>query len=572
MQFNKPLTRKMVRCRVIPAGKTCQIFYLPVNPFSLLRPAENCTVLLGPFLFDLSTQKLTLYDEIEFESCEFEPGGEDDPIANPQVRKFTKTRHKRGWPKGIFESFEVFKTIWERQLLHNVSYGTLRAHDGTYTTPVKGSYDSPTVSGATCNFQRLQLLSMGVDGQLLDYLKVYPYASSESSGNYYGDAFITPSWSVTTDKGDECFGFAAWQGLRAIGSGGLPSVQYVIQPDTLQFDEVNKTFSMRVYSEYWITSTPIISNIRHTFTPVWTSRILTSTSETVSKTRLAFFSGLRARLTSERKQLAAFVPKHAHFFACEDAVSGVRPMTFNGIAFIKDLFELKQLIEPVIKLFTGGRIFSPKAWANVLLAYLYGFRLSKMDWSTLISTIISIRKTRRTMEEYIQFRNSLHTVYGTYNAPAPLKGFPAPGSSRTNCRCVLRWEVPIGAGWLERLMSLVEDFDFRISGKNVWDLIPYSFVVNWFTGWGDVIDQWDYSLECDRLKLRERVKSIHNTIQSSSTQYFEEFGLVGQITHDTYFRTIAFEFPKPPLEPGAPSFEKHYFEGILLILSRFSPK
>jgi len=243
----------------------------------------------------------------------------------------------------------------------------------------------------------------------------------------------------------------------------------------------------------------------------------------------------------------------------------------NGIAFVKELFELKQLIEPIIKILQ--KPLSLKNWASLVLSWMYGWKLSWADWKVLVTSFLSVKKIRKSIQGYTMFRNSLRTVYGTYGQDFTLPDVPSVGvgKSRTNCRITGRWEIPIDVkDTLGSLVALIEDFGVRLTSVNAWDFIPYSFVVDWFFNFGQIASQWDFRCEVDRIRLRERVKSLKNTLVTPETRYYERFGLIGQVTHISYLREIASEFPNSPMKLGGPTYQKHTYEGALLIIARIA--
>jgi len=316
-------------------------------------------------------------------------------------------------------------------------------------------------------------------------------------------------------------------------------------------------------------SNTVDSTAVQTATPIFVSPVLTVTLDAATRTYQAF-NALCEKVRQDQAAVAAVKPEDCHYLACEKAVDSIRITTINGIAFVKELFEIKQLVEPIIKILL--KPLSVKNWASLILSWMYGWKLSWADWKKIILSFLSIKKTLHAITDYARFRNSLKTVYGTYNQEFTLPSVPSrePGKSRTNCRIVARWEIPTEANWLASLMALVEDFGIRLTGTNLWDLVPYSFVFDWFCDFGQFAKQWDFRCEVDRLRLRERIRSLHNRLVTTDTCYYEHFGFVGQITHDCYLREPVSEFPNSPMKLGGPSFKKHFFEGTLLILARIA--
>ena len=152
-----------------------------------------------------------------------------------------------------------------------------------------------------------------------------------------------------------------------------------------------------------------------------------------------------------------------------DAYSSVPFFSSNGIAYSKDLIDLKKSATTTLSLLTslasGGKL-ATKA-ANLFLSFYYGWRLMMSDSEELVRA---------------------------YSKAASLRSNRCKATSRRT------WEAH-GASYVATLQcfylryarsSSLDEFilanDLALTPENLWDLVPFSFVIDWFTGIGNVLE------------------------------------------------------------------------------------
>jgi len=246
------------------------------------------------------------------------------------------------------------------------------------------------------------------------------------------------------------------------------------------------------------------------------------------------------------------------------AVESCRAIDINGLAFVNDLLKLRSFLEPVLKLLRKPT--SPRAWAQLLLWIRYGVKLSISDIKELLNALLHLAKTGRGIRDWAKSRRSLMCRYGTVEEAMDLPEKFLGGSCRSNARLVA---TPVYPPWWGDLTQLLNDLDFRISAKNLWDLIPWSFVVDWFLPVEAIARDIDYIIDSARLRLRELVLSQRTDAVSSQIAVWRKpFLFVGCLHHQTYTRGVSTSFPTPPFVLGAPSFRDHLDELGLIIVSK----
>jgi hypothetical protein len=523
---------------------------------SELPPTSAHFPVLGPFLYDVDNERITVFQYREIDVSNFKQGTTEEsyPVSGKRFRK-----KKRWW--GYEYSYTRHE---EKPLKHDVVYGNLRIFDGTWVDYIDRSAQFGS-SDVTWTSQLSRILAMSPSGELYDYAKVYALGSSQ--------AYIAIDPLYTTERFKDIAhtpdGIVEYQEWI---EGSFISIHYstnnvltltpMMSPVINRNDDGTFTYCFRrrrLHGDQLIEDKVISSD----YQAIAISPILTSIGSYGSETFSAT-GGLHSLLHEQLDSVAGMSPRHHQFKACQNAVEGMRTTQVNGISFMKELTEIKTLFEPFIEMLVERKWFSPKAWAGILLSIRYGWRLSIKDWIDLYNNLKKIVVCHKSIEDYRKFRNSLHTCYGTYKEDLdhPLGVI----KSRSNCRLVLRWELPAKTE-LDAIMGLIEDMGLRLTLANLWDMIPFSFVVDWFTGIGAPLAAWDMNLELDRLRLRERVSSLRNRLVSNEFQYYELFNLVGRLTFDTYTRSVSKEFPKISYERDSPSFRKHTWEMFLLFLA-----
>lgn len=103
--------------------------------------------------------------------------------------------------------------------------------------------------------------------------------------------------------------------------------------------------------------------------------------------------------------------------------------------------------------------------------------------------------------------------------------------------------------------------------SNLWDLVPYSFVIDWFIGVGNLLERIDTRRELARLNIR------YVTMSRKDTMEFSVAGLglpiTGKLAAVQYHRWVSDHCPAPPLslQLKTDAF-KHLIEGGALIIQR----
>jgi hypothetical protein len=107
---------------------------------------------------------------------------------------------------------------------------------------------------------------------------------------------------------------------------------------------------------------------------------------------------------------------------------------------------------------------------------------------------------------------------------------------------------------------------------NAWDSVPFSFVVDWFTNIGDVLEQLDSTSRYNTLQVLSTVRTIKTVdVYDDSLTLQEIFGLptpvTGAVQVSCYNRLIEPKLITPRIAWEAPSQFNHFLESSALITS-----
>lgn len=121
------------------------------------------------------------------------------------------------------------------------------------------------------------------------------------------------------------------------------------------------------------------------------------------------------------------------------------------------------------------------------------------------------------------------------------------------------------------LNSLIRDLDsygFLPTFKRLWDLVPFSFVIDWLVQIGDLLDRADKIGRLLKLDIHYCVLS-QKRIVTSRLQASPSLPISGQFSWSHYHRWVQVRAPLPPLSLQASSTASdHWLEATALILQR----
>lgn len=119
-------------------------------------------------------------------------------------------------------------------------------------------------------------------------------------------------------------------------------------------------------------------------------------------------------------------------------------------------------------------------------------------------------------------------------------------------------------------LSLIDGLDSAgvfPSLSNLWDMVPYSFLVDWFVNVGDFLERVDTRLRLERYDIRYVTLSRKQYctvtfVASLQNPYY------GSVVRSLYQRWTPDQCPRPPLSPKSSLPTGHWLEGAALLIQR----
>jgi len=237
-----------------------------------------------------------------------------------------------------------------------------------------------------------------------------------------------------------------------------------------------------------------------------------------------------------------------------DCYSQIKCWDGNAAAYLRDSVMSVRAAKDTVALarsLIGSKnpVTIAKSLASLFLSFRYGWCLQAKDTASLIALDfdrayphgLAKRSASRTYE-----RNGVPVVarMGVYFQPYSTK--------------------------ISELAGFLRSIDLDLTLENIWDLVPLSFVVDWFTGFGDLLDRMDQMSEVDSYDIRQTGLSVKTTKSLIYRQTSGRTDWHGRISA-TYYKRSYLALPiQPSLTSYRTSNQKfdHWLEGTALVVQR----
>jgi hypothetical protein len=236
-----------------------------------------------------------------------------------------------------------------------------------------------------------------------------------------------------------------------------------------------------------------------------------------------------------------------------DAVQDMRVLTSNEVANVADLADLLSLILKPSKLFEKAGEGILDLASAAFLSERYGLENNIRDVSEILNA------NYQKLDFYVR---GARICRASRSVMLPSKRF---GS--WICRRGLKayFRPPMDALTFFAYEAWV--YGFSASASTLWDLIPFSFVVDWAVNVGDCLARLDakhFAAKCDTRSVLQTTRS--ETQIDASVLYA---GLAGNLNLVVFERHVSRQLPSMPvrLEMTAPSLD-HFWEGSALIIQQ----
>lgn len=223
------------------------------------------------------------------------------------------------------------------------------------------------------------------------------------------------------------------------------------------------------------------------------------------------------------------------------AVESANSFEGNTAVYLKELFELKETATDLLRLLRGK--VSAKSVSKLWLSLRYGLRLTAADSVELAHGIVRAIESDR------------HGLYQTSRG----RVFTEDGY----CSVIIYTDQP-RANLFAQVCQFLYEWDLFPSLQNVWDFIPFSFVVDWFVDVEGFVSAIDARTHLSVIEVVRSLWTYKSTWRPGSGNLA---GLKGDVSYSVYRRWTG---PTPPdIIPqfsGSLPSAKNVLDGVSLII------
>lgn len=243
-----------------------------------------------------------------------------------------------------------------------------------------------------------------------------------------------------------------------------------------------------------------------------------------------------------------------------EASQNARALDINSIAFIRDARKIFDDIHTIRDIFRRGKL-DGKDLANLYLSYKYGARLTVLDAIKVANALVRRANAARQKFSICRARTA-----GVCNVSVPGLG-DLQGTVSYNLKLYYQ---PLDNLLVSALRKCYE-WDIWPDLSNVWDLIPYSFVVDWFVGIDDILSQVDAITYYYTLEILSCLTTVKTTFTGLPTSRLVTPGypvILGTWETSIYSRTVRRTCPVPLMTFESPGQFRNYAEAAALLVQR----
>lgn len=236
----------------------------------------------------------------------------------------------------------------------------------------------------------------------------------------------------------------------------------------------------------------------------------------------------------------------------QDACDNAKALSQNLCATVIDAKEIPALLKTIKDLL--AKKVTPKTIANAYLVYKYAIAPSISDGQEIYSAISGPGNKKRLDAYFVRSRSNFVSTDISGNN----------WNTSFNLKCYYLQENDAFAAIFQNM------FSWGIGSlENVWDFIPFSFVVDWFWSFGDMLAAQDTRTFISTLPVTSvmQTRCDVTTINSSKLPYGRNMKLFGNITIKRYRRCLSTRLLPPYVELSKPTNPlDHVVEGGALLI------
>lgn len=244
------------------------------------------------------------------------------------------------------------------------------------------------------------------------------------------------------------------------------------------------------------------------------------------------------------------------------AVGNCQRFDGNLIAYWGDLLTMRGEIEGLGQLLRSA--FSAKGTVSLWLSGRYGMRLTASDTKSLVTGF-----RRKLTSVYNAMTETVYDVQRSRSSGS--RSFTTP-SRVTNAEVTRNYKVyytPRPGSLLSSVRKLME-WDIWPSLENCWDLVPYSFVIDWFVDVSSLLASIDSAVMAMYYDV-ESVVSSEKSVETIDADWFSQYSGLDtfNVVVTRYSRGISHRLPPLQLSLQAGHLSTvNWVDGLSLIIQR----
>lgn len=245
---------------------------------------------------------------------------------------------------------------------------------------------------------------------------------------------------------------------------------------------------------------------------------------------------------------------------CQNALDNRQSLDINSIQFLKDFKDLSKMIPPIGKLKSIKK--APKAIAGLYLWSQYGLMNSVRDSQDIQEAVGKLRQKSK------DFRPGRPDRYRSQQAESFVwKNLPITLNYAYTAYINL---IPTS---VNKVIDTLNQWDLFPNAGNIWEIVPFSFVVDWFTNVGDILNSWDSWTSSAMFTCLSSIRTTKCSIDLGSRPEIVNSILPRGVSCSSlvlgwYYRDVGAVLDPPHiafhLKSGA---ENHWVEGSALIIA-----
>jgi hypothetical protein len=247
---------------------------------------------------------------------------------------------------------------------------------------------------------------------------------------------------------------------------------------------------------------------------------------------------------------------------CSEAISNVQMLDINSIQYLRELVTMKASLIATYKLLQGN--VSAKNISKLYLGLRYGLKLTIQDSKEILDALVT-SAAKFAHPKWTSTRAQCMD-YSSIDKGA-LAGIGIEQSHNYKI-----YYEPVDRGF-KNLMRGLMNWDLAPTTQNLWDLIPLSFVVDWFVDMEAFFTRTDNRLYVNTLDVQGVIRTTKTTFRDIDPGRLSEspwagWTLTGSLDYSFYTRELGRQLTLPRFRIDTPKEFRNYAELTAIILSR----